>query len=437
IRILSGDEAEQQFGRGSMLAAMCRALKANNATTETWAFPLEDNPAGTAATGSITVGGVASAAGTLTLYVAGIRVQVAVAAGQTLAQIATALAAALTAKTELPVTAAVDGVDQTKVNVTARHKGEAGNSLDLRINYLQGEALPAGLTVTIVQPTGGTGNPDVTAVFTAIGDAQYHTIILPYTDAANLTVVETELAERFGPLKQIEGHAYAAAAGTHAALGTLGDSRNSPHVSIMGASGSPTPPYEWAAAFGAVIAFHGQIDPARPFQTLPLVGILPPAESARFTREERDLLLHDGISTFTVDAGGQVRIERAITTYKTNAFGLPDPSYLDVNTLLTLAFLRFSVRTRIAQKFPRHKLAGDDAIIGPGQAIVTPSVLRLELIALFQLWQEAGLVEDLEQFKRDLVVEIDATDPNRVNALIPPNCVNQFRVFTGLLQFRR
>lgn len=129
-------------------------------------------------------------------------------------------------------------------------------------------------------------------------------------------------------------------------------------------------------------------------------------------------------------------IERAITTYRLNAFDLPDISYLDVNTLLTLAYLRFTVRARISQKFPRHKLASDDTAFGEGQAIVTPRIIRAELVALFALWEERGLVEGREQFKADLIVERDADDPNRVNALIPPDVVNQFRVFAGQVQFR-
>ncbi|MDP1534171.1 MAG: phage tail sheath C-terminal domain-containing protein, partial [Rubrivivax sp.] len=231
-----------------------------------------------------------------------------------------------------------------------------------------------------------------------------------------------------------EGHAFAAASGTHGTIGTLGDSRNSPHLTIMGAGKSPTPPWEWAAVVGAVDAFEP--DPARPRQTLWLPGILPAAEADRYTRDERNLHLFDGIATHLVDAGGRVLIERLITTYKTNAFGVPDISYLDVETMRTLAYLRFSVRARIALKFPRHKLANDGTRFGPGQAIVTPLTIRAELLALFRQWEEAGLAEGFEQFKTDLIVERNGSDPNRVDAIIPPDVINQFRVFAGQVQFR-
>jgi len=104
--------------------------------------------------------------------------------------------------------------------------------------------------------------------------------------------------------------------------------------------------------------------------------------------------------------------------------------------VLTLYRLRFQVRARISQKFPRHKLADDGNLIGPGNAVVTPKVIRAELISLAQDWIEAGLVEGIEQFKADLLVERDQADPNRINALIPPDLVNQLRFFASMIQFR-
>lgn len=430
-RILSAAQGEEFFGRGSMLAAMLAALKAANTYTECWAVALDDNGAGVQASGTLTLGGSPTEAGTLNVYIAGQLVQVAVVSAATTGSLATALAAAVVADTTLPVTASATG---SVVTFTARHKGEVGNGLDVRLNYYSGERTPKGLTATVVPLGSGTANPTAQVAITAIGDEQYHTLVVPYTDAANLTLVEALLASRFGPMVQKEGHAFAAAAGSHATVTTLGGGRNSPHLTIMGAGKSPTPTYAWAAVAGAVDAYEP--DPARPRQTLVLPGVLPQAIADRWTRDERNLALFDGISTTVVDAGGQVLIERLITTYQTNAFGVADISYLDVETLRTVAYLRYTVRARIASKYPRHKLAADGTLFGAGQAIVTPNTIRAELVALFMDWMDAGLAEGLEQFKRDLIVERSSTDPNRVDAIIPPDVVNQFRVFAAQVQFR-
>ena len=46
------------------------------------------------------------------------------------------------------------------------------------------------------------------------------------------------------------------------------------------------------------------------------------------------------------------------------------------------------------------------------------------------------IVENYELFKQYLVVERDASDPNRLNTLFPPDYVNQLRVFAVVNQFR-
>lgn len=188
--------------------------------------------------------------------------------------------------------------------------------------------------------------------------------------------------------------------------------------------------------YAAACGYHSAIDPARPLHTLQLVGLVAPKLADRFTRAQRDALLRDGIATYTADQAGTCHIERSITTYQTDALGIESIAFLDLETVLTLAYLRASLRVRIATKFPRHKLADDGTAYGAGQAIVTPRVIRAEVIALAREWELAGLVEGLDQFVEDLIVERDAGDPNRINALVPPDVVNQFRSFAAAIQFR-
>lgn len=424
-RVTSAEQGKTYFGAGSMLAHMVAASMRVNNFTETWAVALDDDGAAAAATGTVTVTGPATAGGTLYLYIGGRRLTVGVNAADAATAIATAIAAAINANTDLPVTAAAASA---VVTLTARNKGLEGNHIDVRFNYNTGEQYPAGVTATVVAMAGGTSNPDIAAAIAALGDVQYNVIAFPYTDAVSLTALETELADRWGPMRQIEGFACAADRSNHSALGTLGDSRNSPFVSIMGAYGIPNSPWEVAAAVAGTVAYYGNIDPARQFKTLPLTGILPPAQAARFTMQERNLLLYDGISTFNVDAGGVVRLERVITTYKTNEAGADDPSYLDAMTPMLLGYLRYDFRNYILRKYPRHKLANDGTRYGAGQAIITPKVGKAEAVARFRLWEDMGLVENAEQFKRDLICERNVSDPNRLDWMLPPDLINNFVV---------
>ena len=435
VRVTSVAQARTLFGRGSMLALMAEAAIASNNWSELYCLPIEDSDEANAAGGNVSFGGTPTEAGTVSLYVGGKRVRVQVTTTSTPASLATALAAAINAAEDLPVTAAVDGVVTSQVNITAKNAGEAGNDIDLRFGYF-GEKLPAGLTASASALSGGSGNPDIAPALAALGDDWFQVIGMPYTDAANLVVLESELDDRFGPLREVEAQAFAAARGTVGDLGTLGDSRNSPHLTIVAAGDEPMPPFCKAAETAAIATYYASIDPARPLQTLAYRYCLPPAKDDELTQQERNLLLYDGIATTYVDAGGIMRVERLVTTYKTNAAGADDEAYLDVETLFTLMTLRHDWRDYIRRKYPRHKLANDGTRFGDGQAVVTPNVIKGEAIARFRDWEELGLVEDIDQFKADLIVERHPTDPNRLNVLAPPNIINGLRVVATKIQFR-
>jgi len=435
-RVTSAAQADTLFGAGSMLAGMVRAALAQDSYTELQVLAVDDSAAGVAAAGSITVSGPATASGTIRLMVGGRRVDVGVTSGDTAAAIATAMASAINAASDVPATAAVDGVNTAKVNVTARHKGEVGNGIDVRANYYAGQELPAGVTLTIAAMSGGSGNPDLTTALATIGAEWFQTWAIPYTDAATLATIKTELADRFAWDREIEGHAFAAARGTVSSLGALGDSHNSPHLTIVMANDEPMPAYEKAAETMALAAYYAAIDPARPLQNLAYSWCLSPAAKDRFTNEERNLLLFDGIATTRVNTDGTMVAERLITTYKTNTAGASDTSYLDVETMLTLMFIRHDWRDYILRKYPRHKLAADGTRYGAGQAVVTPVVMKAEAIAKFREWEDIALVENIDDFKANLIAERNASDPNRLDVLMPPDLVNQLRIVANKIQFR-
>ncbi|EHX8412185.1 phage tail protein, partial [Escherichia coli] len=146
-------------------------------------------------------------------------------------------------------------------------------------------------------------------------------------------------------------------------------------------------------------------------------------------------LLSHGVATAYVESG-VLRIQRDVTTYRKNAYGVADNSYLDSETLHTSAYVLRKLKSVITSKYGRHKLASDGTRFGPGQAIVTPAVIKGELLATYRQLERAGIVENYELFKQYLVVERDASDPNRLNTLFPPDYVNQLRVFAVVNQFR-
>lgn len=434
-KVTSADQVATLAGRGSQLHRMAKKWFANNKSTEVWVGVLEDAGAGVAATGTLTVTGPATASGTLSLYIAGELVQVPVTSGDAATAVATAIKDAITAATDLPVTATVNAA---VVTVTARNKGANGNDIDMRLNYQDGEATPAGVAVAIVAMASGATPPTLTNMIAALGDTWFNVVAHPYTDAISLSAIEAEMSSRFGPMRMIDGLAITGSKGSASTLGTLGDTRNSQHSIVVAQPGeSPlTAPCEFAAAVAAVVAYYGAADPARPFQTLEVLDVRAPAESDLFTNTERNLLLYDGIATTKVSAGA-VQLERIITTYKTNAAGSADTAYLDATTMLSLMYARYSFRARMLARYPRHKVANDGTRFGAGQAVVTPKIVKAEAVAWFRDLEDLGLVENFDQFKRDLVVERNAQDPNRLDVLLPPDLINQLIVTAAQIQFRQ
>ena len=59
-----------------------------------------------------------------------------------------------------------------------------------------------------------------------------------------------------------------------------------------------------------------------------------------------------------------------------------------------------------------------------------------EITALERDLEEMGIVEDVDTSKKNRLVLRSKTDPDRVNAVLPPNLVNQFRTFAAVVQYR-
>lgn len=436
--IRSADEARGLCGQGSALAKMAAMWFRNNASVPLYALAAA-NTGYTAGTDDITITGTATASGTIYGYIGGRLVRSIVAAGQTGAQIAVNMAAAINADPECGVTAVAA---LNVVTLTAIELGVLGN-LTLEINYrgpIYGEVTPPGITIDAFDLLGGTGSPNLAALLANAGDGLYDFLLCPYALGADLDDVDEWLNDdtgRWSWQQQVYGHAFIPLKGTVATLSTFGNTRNGQHVAIVGIPRlAPSPAYEWMTAFAAQSAGSLIIDPARPVQSLLMNGILAPVDSQRFTVLERQILYFDGISCTYVDASQVVHIDRCITTYQRNVWGAPDNSYLDVETMYTAAYFNRFMRDRILLKFPRHKLANDGTQFGGGQAIVTPSIIKAEMVAAYGQLEAAGLMENAELFRQHLIVERNATDPNRVDVLLPPDFVNQLRIVAGLVQFR-
>lgn len=434
-------DATTQAGAGSALALMTAAYRKVDAFGEVWYLPIADPGGGAAAIGTLVFTGPSTAAGTLSLYVGGALVQVGIASGQTAAQIATAVAAAIQANPNLPLSAAVDGVDATKVNATAKNLGVIGNDIDIRLNYrgvAGGEVTPTGITCTIVTPTGGTGVPSLAAGLGNLGDRPYDVIVSAYNDSTTLAALKAFMDEntgRWAYYRKLYGHVFMAYRGSYSALTTFGLTQNDKHNTVMGVYDVPQSPYEWAAAIAAVKAVNTRAFIGRPTQAIAVPGLLPPPEQSRFDVPKRNALLHDGISTFTVASDNTVYVEQVITTYQLNAQGLADTSFLYCDDMAKIAYVLRALEGLVVRKYGNVALAENGTRLPPGSAIITPNIVRADLIAQYYELEEAGVVQDADAFAAGLVVEINAGNRNRLDVQYAGTLMGALRNFAVLGQF--
>jgi phage tail sheath gpL-like len=437
-------QADAAFGQGSELSRMFKAFFASNFANEVWGLPVAEPAAGTAATGTITVTTPPTDAGTIHLYISGEHIPVNVHSTDTSVQIAQAISDAVNEMFDLPVTATVT---TDVVTLTCLWSGVNGNEITVSTNYygtVGGEITPPGLVLTL-PPTGmlagGVGTPVFTNAISNLGEQAFEYVAMPYTDSNSLFDWEEEFGftdtGRWGWMRQLFGHVFSCKRDTYPNLITFGATQNSGVMSIMAVEvASPSPSFEWTASYTAMAQRALINDPARPLQTLSLNKIKLAPLQDRFIFDELNGLASNGLAIQKPGSDNQPMIARETTTYQLNLYGQSDDAYELVTTLATLAALLRNQRQVITSKYPRCKLADDGTRFSPGQAIVTPGIIKAELLGQYAIDEFNGLVENAAAFQQNLLVERDANDPNRVNVLYPPDLINQLRIFAVLAQFR-
>lgn len=435
----TADHAKKLAGRGSQLSRMVESYRNIDNFGELFVIAVDEPTAGSNASGTIQISGTAEETGTLSLYIGNSKIQSRVTVSDTAESIANGLHNAINIHPDLPVTATVTN---STITLTAKNKGLSGNDIPLCFNYygtIGGEETPEGLNIVITQMNGGTGTPDLTPVIAAMGDKLLDFIAFPFNDLSSLATFNHEMDDttgRWSYARQLYGHAYTAKKGDLSELVEFGDKLNYQHITVAGYEKTiQTGIDELVAMRTARNAVFIRNDPARPTQTGLLNGALPASDSNQFTLTEQQSLLSHGIATAYVSSGNLL-IQRDITTYQRNSYGIADNSYLDSETLHTLAYVLRKLRSVITSKYPRHKLANDGTRFGAGQAIITPAVAKAEINATYRQLELLGLVENFDVFKKNLIVERNVNDPNRLDVLFPPDLVNQLRVFAVLAQFR-
>lgn len=429
-----GTEARAKglFGQGSFLHLMCRAYLANDPTAELWAIPVADAGGGTEASGTIQVTAAATGDGSISLYVAGQLLTVGVTSGDAVGTIASAINTAINDALDLPVTSTVS---TDTVTITCRHKGTHGNDIDIRHSYRVGERLPSGVTLAITQLTSGATDPTLTTANTALAAADWRWCVYPYTTDGQQDALDTIMLARWDAMSGKLGGHFSAYDDTVGNIQTnFAQYRNSPHGSTVGFYASPTPSWVTGAAYAGACAKSLRKHTAVPLADIAVVGVLAPAEGVRFTSTEANTLGLDGVATLYTDATGQVRINNAVTHYKTDALGTADTTYQFVNAAYQTAKVIDTIQGGVRSQFAGKILVDDASLVSSGTPAVDAAMIRAYLLGLYEQLQRDAVVENADAFAEVLVVERNADNANRVDVYFPPDLANQLNVLAVLVR---
>ena len=434
IRISGVGDAKTKAGAGSMLAQMAARYRAIDPTFDLWMLPYADNPAGVAATGSITVTSAATESGTLALYIAGRVVTAPALAGETPAAFATGLAAAINAADDnIPVMATA--TDAT-VTLTARHKGTCGNYIDLRLS-IYGEDVPTGLNLSIAALHGGTGNPLAGDLAAMIGTRWFRYIALGINDSATLAAWHAESARRYKPPIQAGFRLFCAYRGDYESAALFGESKNYEHMCCTALGINPSTTWEAAATITAVAGPRLWNMPVISLEGAPLPGLIADTSYNNFTANNS--LLFKGMSVLEVGTDGSVYIKRLISMYQTRSDGSADDAWLDINLAEAMERIRYKQRIGAIQRFRGTVAAKSNEGYRPGLPITTEDDVKAYLLSMYQLelMQELGWVQGYEFYKKSLIVEQDAENPSRFNFKDDPVVNSPFYILAGRSMVRK
>jgi phage tail sheath gpL-like len=421
-------DAVTYFGEGSELHLMARAafILAPGATIKAIAVT---TATGVAASGTITVGTAATAAGTAYFWIHGVEIAVAVLSGDPVATISANVAAQINAKSsELNVTAtsAIDGAGPNyKVTITARHIGTRGNLIKLRKKIVDVGATT--FTLSGATLASGTGDDSLTASLTTAATSRHYYYACAHVVTSQLQAIQTQLDTMAGPLV---GKRQQAIYATHDTLGTAttqAEALNEERMQGLWANKFETLPCVIAAAWTAkrAVLESQSYSVNLSMKNMDAVDLWPavmppPNEADYITDSSANSALDVGLTPLQVRAGdAHPYVVMSITTHSNDSSGNPDTrtlttNYVTVTDAFGDEFVAWFDSTFTDVKLRDDVTSGDDAL--PPNT-TTPTFIKVGWHAKArELFENLGHIEDLDEDYESWAFNRASGAPNRCNA---------------------
>jgi phage tail sheath gpL-like len=429
----SASAVGDRYGYGSPLHLMAKIFfppAGAAATFPVTFFPLKPPGNATAAEGSITVTGTATANGSGTVYIGGVRVEFAVTKGQTLAGIRLAVKEAINGNMDVPAMADINS-ETDVIELTSKWSGESSNliSLEMEGNF-------PGLTFSTVGFAGGALDPDITPALQKIGNV-WETQILDSFDYKKLPRLDQyqEFGEaRWGSLEKKPLLVAHGCTDTLAVRGAITDPRKPDYINYLIVSvGSRELPFVIAAK-GLVndIMTTANNNPAHGYKGL-LTSLHCGDDSVQENYSQRDLSVKKGSST-NIKNGSVAELNDIITFWHPESEGT-FPSRRYVVALVKLQNIVFNVRLIMEDNALKGAPLIADTQPTRNRAAQSPKMIRASLMNLANSLAEEAILAEAEFTKKNLSVKLDTANPNRLNNTFPVKLSGNIEITDSLIQF--
>ena len=442
-------QAEVLFGAGSVAATMVNAWRLNNTTTPLFAAGVPDVAGAVKASVALDIGAASFSGGfSCTLWGGTVfQAPIVIPAGTVQSDLASAIIAAVTAMPALPFTAALAAGSTSNVLLTAKHAGLVGNDIPILITDRSDASAPQVAITLGGQPAsssvatnlaGGLGNPSLATVITNAAGTWFTDIVQPWYDTTNVDAFQAELVRRYGALVNLDARGYLEIGGSYTTVVNFGDASDCIQTVTWGTRGAVDPLWSRSAAKAAIHAFRLGNDPSRQSKGIAILGITAPPAAEIWSGEERDLLLHNGISTTTALSDGTEVISRTVTGYLQSTLGVADAAWLDVMTPATMTAIRYDWLNYVSLVYPQAKLFQDGSVGAEyDDTAATPRRVAGSWAKRCTDYEQAGWIENSAGTVQSpsSIFQINASDPNRLDGQTAVQIVGNLMISATVMEF--
>lgn len=422
----SQTECDALFGPGSELSRMFAEFTAVNKDTPLYMIAVTES-GGTAATGTLTIATAATANGSVRCYVGEEFAEASITSGDSVTTIATALVAAINAKTAWAVTA---GNSAGVITLTAKIKGPRGNLIRFS-GQIFGSSVgtTASPTAQTAMSSGATADSNTTALATII-TRRFGYIVTAAHDATQVGALATQVTTQALPTTGFRQAAICGSVDTLANATTFATGINNARVECVWLQNSDRLPGELAARACAIYALnestltgkrslnfddYGTKDGENAFWNVkaPRAGTVP-------TRANIKSALENGITPISVALNGTTRIVKRITTRCLNG-SVSDFRIRDAHKRVICDRFGDDLLVKGTLQLAGKSL-GNDPLDGqkpPGPNVVTPRVGKALVNALLREYAANDLIQNVDQTIADAIVQRETASPTRLTARIP------------------